>query len=138
MYDNDCGCDDEIVKEMGSTQNNMHYRRYIFDRFIFDTDKDQIICEDKETGEQYVIEDGDELADGKVEFREKGVIFIPKRAEIEPFGLQTKAEKSPMTDHFTMRKRHHIDEVLAQEHRKALQRFDDDHVIIMLSAGEIK
>ena len=131
--------DIEIVEDMSNTEETAHYRRYITDRFeiakIHDTEMG--LCahvRDNEMGGEFKLHTGDQLADGRVEVVEEGVVYKPPRADVERFMLPASQEMSPIGNHLASRKRHNMDEILEREHMMMPTADEDDKLIIVLSS----
>jgi|TARA_R100001082_G_scaffold111204_2_gene94050 hypothetical protein len=134
--------DNEIVETMSSNEESRHYRRYITDRFeVIDIrEMEEGLCAliaDHEMGEKHKVFDGGELADGRIEMSEKGVIYRPPRADVAPFGLRSEAEMSPLHNHYARRDREGMNFQLRQEHQHSPMDDDDDTMIIVLSTDQM-
>jgi len=130
--------DNEIVETMSSNEESRHYRRYITDRFEVVGMKEMeeglcVMIADHEMGQKHKVFDGGELADGRIEISEKGVIYRPPRADVEPFVLRSSQEMSPLHNHYARRDREDVNFMLRQEHQHSPTQDDDDTMIIVLS-----
>ena len=130
--------DNDIVSTMSSNEESRHYRRYITDRFevVGMKEKEEGLCvmiADHEMGETYKLFDGDELADGRIALSEKGIVYKPPRADVEPFVLRSSQEMSPLHNHYARRDREEMNFELRQEHQHSPMDDDDDTMIIVLS-----
>ena len=86
--------DEMIVDEMHSRDSAMSYKNYIMDRFIVkDVHTTEMgLCAtiyDYETDMKEKYFTGDRLADGSVQVTDRGVMFVPNRADMPKLELPT-------------------------------------------------
>lgn len=131
--------DKQIILDMAMTEGDAHYRRYLTDRFVVTQvheKKDGELCAhifDQETGMEIKGSSGTQLADGTIEVTEDGVIYMPPRADVEPFVLPSSQEMQPIGNHLARRKRGDLDNILRQEHMMMPYDDENDTMIIVLS-----
>jgi hypothetical protein len=114
--------DDESIMDMEKEGEKVtQYRRYIMNRFqVMEREEDEVTIADKEIGITRSFENGDSLADGKVEIEEEGVVFRPPRADQPPFVLPSREEMMPIAHFHAGKDRIKLDDKLEEKHKQEL------------------
>ena len=136
-----CPDDEKIHEHMVDGAEQLHYRRYIQNRFtvndIVDSDIGPLaLIEDLETGHKMEIAEGDSLADGSIQVMQGGVVYLPPRADVQKFMIPHSAELSPMDSHRATKYREEMNDIFRQEQMEFSQSDPDGAIIILMAESE--
>ena len=136
-----CPDDEKIQQNMIDGAEQLHYRRYIQDRFtvrnIMDSDIGLVaLIEDLETGHTLELAEGDDLADGSIQVMPGGAVYLPPRADVQKFMLPHSAELSPMDSGQATRYRERMNDIFRQEQMEYSQSDPDGAIIILMTEAE--